>query len=109
MTAAIDAQEKALAVAEEFKKNADARRIALEGMIKKLEEGVVLRDEAAGRMSIIRRTEAKELADGRAAMEVCKSQVQIAWDQHKKVSAQLKVAQEVSDLWFKLTYVLPRG
>ena len=34
MTTAIDVQKKALAVAEEFKKNADTRRIALEGKIK---------------------------------------------------------------------------
>ena len=41
---------------------------------------MAFRDEAAGRMNIIRRTESKELADGRAAMEVCKLKVQIAWD-----------------------------
>ena len=36
MNTAIDAQKKALAIAEEFKKDADARRIALEGKIQEL-------------------------------------------------------------------------
>ena len=57
MTTAIDVQKKALAVAEEFKKNADTRRIALEGKIKELEEALAFRDEAAGQMNIIRRTD----------------------------------------------------
>ena len=45
-------------------------------------------------MNVVHWTEAKELADGRAAMEACKSQAQIVWDQHEKVSDQLKAAQD---------------
>ena len=78
----------------EFKKDADARRMALEGKVQELEEAVAFRDEAAEHMNVVRRNEAKGLADGRAAMEACKSQAQIAWDQHEKVSDQLKVAQD---------------
>ena len=57
MNAAIDAQKMALAVAEEFKK-----------------EAVAFRDEAAEHMNFVRQTKAKELADGRAAMEACNCQ-----------------------------------
>ena len=45
MTATIDAQERALTSAVEFKKSADAHRIALEGKIKGPEEAVTFRDE----------------------------------------------------------------
>ena len=61
--------------------------------IRELGEAITFRDEAAERMNIIRWTEARELAEGRAAMEVCKSQVQIAWDQHEKLSDQIKAVQ----------------
>ena len=72
-TADIETQMKTLASAEETGKRADAHRAALEKKIKELGEAITFRTEAAERMSIIRRTEAKELADGQAAMEVCKS------------------------------------
>ena len=45
-------------------------------------------------MSVVRRAEAKELADGRAALEECKLQEQIAWDQNENSTVQLKVAQK---------------
>ena len=91
-TADIEMQKKTLASAEETGKRADAHRAALEKKIKELGEAIAFRAEAAERMSIIRRTEAKELVDGRAAIEVCKSQAQITWDQHEKMTAQLKAA-----------------
>ena len=84
MTADIEAQKKALASAEEARKRADAHRTTLEKKIKELGEAIAFRDEAAERMSVVRRAEAKELADGRAALEVCKSQAQITWDQNEK-------------------------
>ena len=74
-------------------KRADAHRATPEKKIKELGEAIAFRTEAAERMSIIRRTKAKELADGRSAMEVCKSQAQIACDQYEKMTAQLKAAQ----------------
>ena len=55
----VEAQKKALAAAEEFKKGTDARRIALEGKIQELEGAVAFRDEAAELMNDVRRTEAK--------------------------------------------------
>ena len=54
------------------------------------------RDEAAERMTIVRRTEAKELAESLAAAATRKSQAQITWDRHEELSKQLKVVQ--SDL-----------
>ena len=45
MTATIDAQERALASTEEFKKSADAHRASLEGKVKGLEEAVTFMDE----------------------------------------------------------------
>ena len=48
------------------------------------------RDEATKRMTIVRQIEAKEHAERLAAMEASKSQVQIAWDNHEKLSEQLK-------------------
>ena len=78
LTATVDAQKMALAEAEEFKKSAGAHRIALEEKIRDLMGAVKFQDEATERMNIVRRTEAKELAENRAAMETSKSQAQIA-------------------------------
>ena len=66
MSADFEAQKKALATFEENRKSADARRISLEEKVKELREAIGFRDEAAERMNVVRRTEAKELADGRA-------------------------------------------
>ena len=41
-------------------------------------------------MNIVRRAEAKELSENRAAMESSKSQAQIAWNRHEELSNQLK-------------------
>ena len=54
---------------------------------------VKFRDEATERMNIVRRTEAKELAENRATMQTSKSQAQIAWDRHEELSNQLKAVQ----------------
>ena len=92
----IDAQKAALAEAKESKRNAGARRLSLEEKIRNLESAVKFRDEAAQRMTTMRRAEAKELAESLAAAETSKSQAQIAWDLHEKLSEQLKEVQ--SDL-----------
>ena len=62
-------------------------------LIRNLEGAVKFRDEVAERMNIVRRAEAKELAESRAAMETSKSQAQIAWDRHEELSRQLKAVQ----------------
>ena len=76
-----------------FKKNAGAHRVALEEKIQDLKGAVKFRDEATERMDIVRRAEAKELAENWAAMESSKPQAQIAWDRHEEMSNQLKVVQ----------------
>ena len=53
----------ALAKAEEFKKSAGARRLALEEKIWNLESTVKFRDEAAERMAVVHRDKTKKLAE----------------------------------------------
>ena len=86
LVATIDAQKAALAEAEESKKNVGTRRLSLEEKIRNLENAVKFRDEAAKRMAIVRRDEAKKLAESMATAETSKSQAQIAWDRHEKLS-----------------------
>ena len=94
LTAIVDTQKIALAEAEEFKKNAGAHRAALEEKIQDLNGAVKFQDEAIERMNIVRRAEAKELAENQAAMETSKSRAQIAWDWHEELSKQLKTVQD---------------
>ena len=94
LVATIDAQKAALAEAEESKKNAGAHRLKLEKKIRTLEDAVKFRDKAAKRMIIVRRDEAKKLTESLATAETSKSQAQIAWEQHEKMSDQLKEVQE---------------
>ena len=51
------------------------------------------RDEAAKRTTIVRREEGKKLAENLATAETSRSQAQIAWDHHEKLSDQLKEVQ----------------
>ena len=44
------------------------------------------RDEAAKRMAIVRQGETKKLAESLATAETSKSQAQITWEQHEKLS-----------------------
>ena len=86
LVATVDTKKAALAEAEESKKSAGACRLRLEEMIRTLEDAVKFRDEAAERMAIVRRDEAKKLAESLATAETSKSQAQIAWDRHEKLS-----------------------
>ena len=74
LVATIDAQKAALAGAKEFKKSTGAHRLALEDKIRNLEGAVKFRDEASERMTIVRWTKSKELAESRAAAETSKLQ-----------------------------------
>ena len=94
--ATIDAQKVAIAEDEGFKRSVGANRLALEEKILNLERAVKFWDEAAERMTIVRRAETKELAESLVAVETSKSQAQIGWDRHEKLSEQLKAVQ--SDL-----------
>ena len=82
-SATIDAQKKALAAAEDFKKRAGAHRLELEKKIKTLEDAVKFWDETAQHMTIVSQDEAKKLAESLATTETRKSQAQIAWDRHE--------------------------
>ena len=66
LAAIVDGQKMALAEAEESKKKAGAHRLELEKKIRTLEDAVRFRDEAAERTDIVRRDEAKKLAESLA-------------------------------------------
>ena len=65
----------------------------MERRIRELGEANDFWKDKDARMTVLRKKEAKELADGRTAMEASKSQAQIAWHQHEQVSNQLKGVQ----------------
>ena len=72
LTPTVAAQRRALAEAEEFKKSTGALHAALEKKVRDLEGAVKFQDEVTERMKIMRRAEAKELAENQAAMESSK-------------------------------------
>ena len=65
----------------------------MERKIRELGDAVDFWKDKDKRMAVIRKKEAKELEDGRTAIEASKSQAQIAWHQHEQVSNQLKAVQ----------------
>ena len=65
----------------------------MEKKIKTLEDAVKFRDEAAKRMAIVRQGETKKLAESLVTAKTSKSQAQIAWEQHGKLSDQLTRVQ----------------
>ena len=61
----------------------------MERKIRELGDAIDFWKDKDARLTVLRKKETKELADGRAAMEASKSQAQIAWHQHEQVSNQL--------------------
>ena len=64
MTPTIEAQKQALKTAEKFKQEATAGRVAMERRIRELGEANDFWKDKDARMTVLRKKEAKELADG---------------------------------------------
>ena len=75
-------QREALLTKERSRRDVAAR-------CKDQEDRMKFRDEADARRDIVRQKELKDLESGKEEIKSCRSQAQITWDQHEKMSSKL--------------------